>query len=66
MALDQATFDSELADLVTSIAALGDAIDAFIAAQPEGVDLTAEGQSVADAAAQIADDLAKLAPPPTP
>ncbi len=63
MALDQATFDAELSDLVSSIAALGDAIDAFIASQPEGVDLTAEGQSVADAAAQIAADLAKLAPP---
>lgn len=64
MALSQADFDTELAALVAAIGQLDDAVDAFIASQPAGVDLTVEGQSVADAAAAISAELAKLAPAP--
>jgi hypothetical protein len=66
MAVDQATFDTELAGLVQSITDLGTAIDAFIASQPAGVDLTAEAQSVSDAAAAVAAELAKVTPAPAP
>jgi chromosome segregation ATPase len=66
MALSQADFDTQLAALVTAITQLDDAVDAFIAAQPAGVDLTAEGQSVADAAAAVAAELAKVQPAPAP
>jgi hypothetical protein len=62
MAIDQATFDSDLAGLVSSIATLIAAVDALAASKAE-VDLTAEDQSVQAAAAQVADELAKLAPP---
>jgi hypothetical protein len=58
MALDQATFDTELADLVTAINALIAAVDAIPPA-----DLTAEGQAVTDAAAAVKAELDKLAPP---
>jgi chaperonin cofactor prefoldin len=61
MALDQATFDTELSDLVTAINALIAAVDAIPPA-----DLTAEGQTVSDAAAAVKAELDKLAPPPTP
>jgi hypothetical protein len=65
MALDQATFDTELGELVGAINQLGAAVDAFIASHA-GTDLTAEGQSVQDAAQQVQDALAKLNPTPTP
>jgi hypothetical protein len=62
MALDQATFDTELADLVTAINQLIAAVDAIPPA-----DLTAEGQAVTDAAAAVKAELDKLTPaPPTP
>jgi chaperonin cofactor prefoldin len=61
MALDQATFDTELADLVTAINALIAAVDAIPPA-----DLTAEGQTVSDAAAAVKAELDKIAPPTAP
>ena len=66
MAVDQATFDTELAALVTAINDLGTAIDAFIASQPAGVDLSAEAQTLAEASAAVAAELAKVSPPPAP
>jgi predicted nucleic acid-binding Zn-ribbon protein len=67
MAVDQATFDTELAALVQAITDLDTAVDAFIASQPAGVDLTAEAASVASASAAVAAELAKIAPaPPAP
>lgn len=80
MAIDQATFDTDLAGLVAAetangqaVAALVSAVDAFVAAHPE-IDFSAEDSSVqsatADAAAAaqaLADELSKLNPtPPTP
>ena len=62
MALDQATFDTDLAALVQAITDLDTAVDAFIASKP-AADLTAEDQSVQTAAAAVAAELAKLAPP---
>src|SRR6266403_514301 len=62
MAIDQATFDTDLAALVTSVGNLVAAVDAFIASHP-ATDLTAEDQAVATAAASVADELNKLNPP---
>ena len=65
MAIDQATFDSDLAALVAAITNLDTAVDALIASKP-AVDLTAEDTSVQTAAAAVAAELAKLAPAPAP
>ncbi len=65
MAIDQATFDTDLAALVASIGNLVTAVDALIASKP-AADLTAEDQSVQAASATVADELAKLAPAPAP
>lgn len=79
MALDQATFDTDLAALVqaitdeqTAVTNLTTAVDAWIASHP-GVDLTAEDQAVQSAAASaaassqaLADELAKVTPAPAP
>lgn len=65
MAIDQATFDQDLAALVSSITTLTTAVDALIASKPEA-DLTAEDTSVQAASAAVAAELAKLNPAPTP
>lgn len=68
MAIDQATFDTDLAGLISSFGTLVTAVDAFIASHP-AADLTPEDQAVRDAAAAVADELNKLNPPtpvPTP
>jgi hypothetical protein len=65
LAIDQTTFDTDLAALVAAIGNLVTAVDALIAATP-AVDLTAEDSSVQAAAQQVADELAKITPPPTP
>lgn len=65
MAIDQATFDTDLAALVAAIGDLVVAVDALLASKPE-VDLTAEDSSVQAAAASVAAELAKLAPAPAP
>ena len=62
MAIDQQTFDTDLAALVTAINNLDTAVDALIASK-WAADLTAEDQSVQTAAAAVAAELAKLAPP---
>lgn len=62
MAVDQATFDSDLAALVAAITTLIQAVDAWIASHPAGVDLTAEEASVQEASKAIADELAKITP----
>jgi hypothetical protein len=63
MAIDQATFDTDLAALVQAITDLDSAVDAWIASHP---DLSAEDQSVQTAAAAVSAELAKLAPPAAP
>lgn len=63
MAVDQATFDTDLAALVTAIGNLTAAVDAWVASHP---DLSAEDTSVQDAAAAVAAELAKLTPAPAP
>ena len=66
MAIDQATFDTDLAALVSAIGSLVTAVDTLLANKPQA-DLTAEDQSVQAAAASVAAELAKLNPaPPTP
>lgn len=65
MAIDQATFDTDLAALVAAIGDLIVAVDAAIASKP-AADLSAEDQSVQAAAGTVADELAKLTPPPAP
>jgi len=62
MTVSQATFDTDLAALVAAITTLNAAVDAWIAAQPVGVDLSAEDQEVANAAAAVAAELAKVTP----
>jgi hypothetical protein len=62
MAIDQATFDTDLAALVQAITDLDTAVEALIASKSTA-DLTTEDQSVQTAAAAVADELAKLAPP---
>jgi len=65
MAVDQSTFDTDLAALVTAIGNLTAAVDALIASTPS-VDLTAEDTSVQTAAAAVAAELAKITPAPAP
>jgi hypothetical protein len=62
MAIDQATFDTDLAALVQAITDLDTAVEALIASKSTA-DLTTEDQSVQTAAAAVAEELAKLAPP---
>jgi len=64
MAIDQATFDTDLAALITAFGTLITAVDALIASKQ--TDLSAEDQAVKDAAAAIASELAKLNPTPAP
>ena len=61
--IDQATFDTDLAALVAAIGTLTAAVDAWIAAHP-AVDLTAEDQSVLNASAAVAAELANITPAP--
>lgn len=62
MAIDQATFDTDLAGLVSAVNALISAV----AALPQ-TDLSAEDQSVQAAAAQVQAELAAITPaPPAP
>lgn len=63
MTIDQATFDTDLAALVTAIGELETAVDTLIASKP-AADLTAEDQSVQTAAASVSAELAKIAPAP--
>lgn len=67
MAIDQETFDSDLAALVTSISELTTAVDTWIAAHPD-VDFSAEEAMVQQAAQTVKDELDKLTPaaPPEP
>ena len=65
MAVDQATFDTDLAALVTAIGTLTQSVDAWIASHPVTV-LTAEDTSVQQAAQAVADELAKIAPAAPP
>jgi len=65
MAVDQATFDTDLANLVTAIGTLTQSVDAWIASHPSA-DLSAEDQSVQAAAQAVADELAKIAPAAPP
>lgn len=65
MTIDQATFDTDLAGLVTAVTNLTSAVDAWIASHP-GVDLTAEDQAVQTASQALADELAKVTPAPAP
>jgi hypothetical protein len=65
MAIDQATFDTDLAALVTALGTLTSAVDALIASKP-AADLTAEDQSVQAASQSVSDELAKLNPTPAP
>lgn len=65
MAVDQGTFDAELASLVSSITDLDNAVDAWIAANPS-VDFSAEEAAVQQASAAVAAELAKVTPPVTP
>ena len=65
MAIDQATFDTDLAALVQAVTDLDAAVEAWIAAHPD-LDLTAEDTSVQTAAAAVSAELAKLTPPATP
>jgi hypothetical protein len=66
VAIDQETFDTDLAGLVSSVGDLVSAVDSWIAAHPEA-DFSAEDQSVQDAAAAIKAELDKLNPSvPTP
>lgn len=61
MAIDQKTFDTDLAGLLSAVQDLITAVNG-IAAQP-AADLTAEDQSVLDAAKSVADEINKLNPP---
>lgn len=63
LAVDQTTFDTDLAALVTAIGNLTAAVDAWIASHP---DLSAEDQEVQTAAAAVAAELAKITPAPAP
>ncbi len=65
MAIDQTTFDTDLAALVDAINTLITAVNAAIASKP-AADLTAEDQSVQAAAAAVAAELAAVTPPPAP
>lgn len=68
MAINQATFDTDLAALMGAIGTLVTAVDALLASTP-AVDLTDEDKSVQAAAASVAAELNKLNPPtpvPTP
>jgi hypothetical protein len=60
MALSQQDFDTELSGLVTAVTDLDAAVDAFVAAQPAGVDLTAEGQEVVNATQALQAELGKV------
>lgn len=62
MAIDQSTFDNDLAALVAAIGTLVVAVDALIASKP-AADFTAEDTSVQAAAKTVADELNKLNPP---
>jgi len=63
--MDQATFDTELAGLVTAVTDLSSAIDAFIVAHP-AVDFATEGQQVTDATTAVQAELDKLNPSVAP
>jgi len=63
--MDQATFDTELAGLVTAVTELSSAIDAFITAHP-AIDFATEGQQVTDATTAVQAELDKLNPAVTP
>jgi hypothetical protein len=64
MAIDQTTFDTDLAALVQSITDLTTAVDSWVASHP---DLSAEDQTVQTAAAAVSAELAKITPaPPAP
>lgn len=63
MAIDQATFDTDLAALVQEITNLNAAVDALVASKP-AADLTAEEQQVQAASQAVADELAKITPAP--
>ena len=63
MAIDQKTFDTDLAALVTSIGNLVTAVDALIAKGAASADLTTEDTSVQAAAASVTAELNKLNPP---
>jgi hypothetical protein len=62
MAITQDQFDTDLKALTDGITALIAAVEAAIAARPPA-DLTAEDTAVQEAAAAVADEVAKLAPP---
>ena len=61
MAISQAQFDVDLKALTDAITALIAAVEAL----PKG-DLSAEDQSVIDAAAAVQAELNKIVPPPVP
>jgi hypothetical protein len=63
MAIDQGTFDTDLAALV---AAINNLIAAINTALANKTDLTAEDQEVQTAAASVATELANITPPPAP
>lgn len=66
MAIDQTTFDTDLAGLTASITSLITEVEAAIASKP-AADLTAEDQSVLTAAQNVQAELDKLNPtPPAP
>lgn len=65
MAIDQATFDNDLAGLVQAVTDLNTAVDAFIAAHP-GIDFSTEDANVLGAKQALADELAKITPAPAP
>jgi hypothetical protein len=63
MALDQATFDTDLASLIQAITDLDTAVEAWIGSHP-ATDLTSEDQAVQAAAAAVTAELANLTPAP--
>jgi hypothetical protein len=65
MAIDQATFDTDLATLIQSITDLDTAVEAWIASHP-ATDLTSEDQAVQAAAAAVSAELANLTPAASP
>ncbi len=69
MAIDQKTFDTDLAAFLAAFGNLITAVDALIAKGSAAADLTAEDTQVQTAAAAVAAELNKLNPPapvPTP
>lgn len=67
MAVDQETFDALLSEETGAIGQLITAVDALLASQPAGVDLSAEAQAVTDARDRIVAEVEKLgAPAPAP